>query len=174
MTNPKILARRVLGGLAVVAAASALAATPALAGPAQHAAPACRPARLSVSLDGVDAGAGQRYTTLDISTAGLPCTITGIPTGLTFLDANGAALATTPIVEGPAATPVTVTATSPAQLVLHTSPVDVEGDLTISPSALSFYLPGARTATTIAWQAGEVDGNGSVQFGAIQAAPTSS
>lgn len=161
--------RRVVGGLAIVAALSALAATPALAAPAHRATPACDPQRLSVSVAGVDAGAGQRYTTLDITTEGRSCTITGEPTRLAFLDANGAALATTPIDEGPAATPVVIDATHPGQLVLHTSPIDADGT-TISPTQLSFYLPGATTATVIDWQAGDVDGNGSVQYGAIQAA----
>lgn len=169
MTNPRTVARRLLGGLAIVAAASTLAATPALASTARHATPACNPARLSVSVQGVGAGAGQRYTTLAITTAGRQCTITGAPTRLQFLDATGAALVTTPIVEGPAATPVTVDATHPAQLVLHTSPVEAAGQATISPAALSFYLPGARTATTVTWSAGDVDGNGSVQYGAVEA-----
>jgi hypothetical protein len=208
MRNPRTVTRRLLGGLAIVAAVSALAATPALASPANPAAPTCNPATdpacnpaaptcnpatdpacnppsnpaapacdpatdpaaLSVSVEGVAAGAGQRYTTLDISTVGPQCTITGAPTNLTFLDTTGAALATTPVVEGPAATPVTIDASHPAQLVLHTSPVDVGGQDTISPAALSFYLPGAKVATTITWTAGDVDGNGSVQYGAIQAA----
>lgn len=169
MTNPRTVARRILGGLAIVAATSTLAATPALAGPAHRTAPTCNPARLSVSVQGVGAGAGQRYTTLAITTAGRRCTITGTPSHLQFLDATGAALVTTPIVDGPAPTLVTVDATHPAQLVLHTSPVQADGQATISPAALSFYLPGARTATTVTWSAGDVDGNGSVQFGAVQA-----
>jgi hypothetical protein len=160
----------ILGGIAIVAALGALTATPALAGPAHHAAPACDPARLSVSVDGVDAGAGQRYTTLDIATTGRACTIAGAPSRLTFLDAANAALVTTPVAEGPAATPVTIDATHPAQLVLHTSPIEGDG-ATISPSKLSFYLPGARTATVIDWVAGDVDQDGTVRYGAIQAAP---
>jgi hypothetical protein len=172
MRNSKTVARRVLGGLAIMAAASTLAATPALAGPAHRAAPACVPGRLSVSVEGVDAGAGQRYTTLDITTSGHACTITGEPSRLTFLAADGGALATTPIAEGPAATPVTIDATRPGRLILHTSPIDGDG-ATISPSRLSFALPGARTATVITWTAGDVDSNGSVGYGAIQA-PTAS
>lgn len=162
---------RVLGGLAIVAATAALGVAPALATPAHHAAPACNPGHLAVSVDGVDAGAGQRYTTLDISTEGRACTIAGEPTRLTFLDATGTALVTTPIAEGAAATPVTIDAAHPAQLVLHTSPIEGDG-ATISPSELSFYLPGARTATVIDWTAGDVDQNGAVQYGAIQAGPT--
>ena len=169
MRNSKTVARRVLGGLAIVAAAGTLAATPALAGPAHRAAPACDAGRLSVSVEGVDAGAGQRYTTLDITTTGHSCVIAGEPSRLTFLDATGTALVTTPVVEGPSATPVTIDAAHPAQLVLHTSPIEADGT-TISPARLSFYLPGAKTATVINWSAGDVDGNGSVQYGAIQAA----
>lgn len=160
--------RRILGGLAIVAAASALAATPALAAPAHHAAPACNPGHLAVSVDGVDAGAGQRYTTLDITTTGRACTIAGEPSRLTFLAADDTALVTTAIAEGPAVTPVTIDATHPAQLVLHTSPIEGDGAI-ISPSKLSFYLPGARHATVIDWTAGDVDQNGAVQYGVIQA-----
>ena len=161
---------RVLAGLAIAATLGALTATPALAAPAHHAAPACDPGRLSVSVDGIDAGAGQRYTTLGIATTGRACVIAGTPARLTFLDAADAALVTTPVAEGPSATPVTIDATHPAQLVLHTSPIEGDG-ATISPTKLSFYLPGARTATVIDWAAGDVDQNGTVGYGAIQATP---
>jgi hypothetical protein len=143
--------------VAVVTGGLAAAAVPALAATTSgsRAVAACASTDLSVSVGPVDAGAGQRYTTLDFSTlAGKTCVLKNNLTGFQFLgngsEGGAADLPTHAVREaGSSSEAVTLKPGTIGHLDLHYSVVGTP----VTPVSLTFVVPADGGHTATPWNA---------------------
>lgn len=155
----------VIGG---VAAAATPAVASAATGPeGAKAAVACTYADVSASLRPVDAGAGQRYATLDFRTLnGKTCVLQNNLTGFQFLGKGaegGAVSLPTDAVRDAGSSPsesLTLTPDTVGHLDVHYS---VVGD-PITPDSLLFVLPGDSATTALPWHQ-LIGDNGQIRVG---------
>ncbi|MEV5709894.1 DUF4232 domain-containing protein [Actinoallomurus sp. NPDC052274] len=134
---------------AVVAGGSIAAAMPAVAATT----PACKAANLSVSLGRVDAGAGQRYATLNFKNHGKTCVLRNGLTHVTFLKSGpeGGARSIRTTVHRAAASSkesIVLKRGKTGHLDLHWT---VVSDKPITPDSLWFGLPAHGGNTASPW-----------------------
>jgi Domain of unknown function (DUF4232) len=145
------------GVVASTCATGAVAAS-AVAAPA----PACRITDFTTTLGPVDAGAGQRYATLDFTSfKGRTCVLSDDLTGFQFLGARGRPLPTDADAPG-SATRITIGPGVVGHLDLHWTVMD--GKL-FTPISLIFTMPGAAGTNAAPWTGGPVSGAGHLDIG---------
>ncbi|MCO6010140.1 hypothetical protein NE236_34755 [Actinoallomurus purpureus] len=156
-----------------VAAGSIAAAAPAMAG-TTTATPACKAANLTVRLTHIDAGAGQRYATLDFTTK-KTCVLRNNLKGFTYAVPGKKGKTRNVSVHtyrdtGYSAKQAVVLKPSKhgkggtvGHLVVHWSAV---ADKQIAPKALKFNLPAAGGRATVTWKQ-LVDGDLRLGIGAL-------
>jgi hypothetical protein len=124
---------------------------------AAAATPACRITDFTTSLGPVDAGAGQRYATLDFTSfKGRTCVLSDDLTGFQFLGARGRPLPTAADAPG-SATRITIGPGVVGHLNLHWTVMDGKQ---FTPVSLTFTMPAAGGTNAAPWTGGPVSGAG--------------
>ncbi|MCO5997438.1 DUF4232 domain-containing protein [Actinoallomurus rhizosphaericola] len=151
-----VVAGVVAAGGSIAVAAPALAATT----------PACKAANLTVKLGHVDAGAGQRYATLNFKNRGKTCVLRNGLTGVTFLKSGpegGAQKVRTTVhhAAGSGKESIVLKHGKTGHLDLHWT---VVSDKPITPDSLLFALPAHGGNTAASWRTliGTASGKGAV------------
>ncbi len=152
-----------MAAVGVLSIGSAEAATAATA-PA-----ACQANQLNVTVGQIDAGAGQRYAPLRLTTNGAPCTLTGYVTDARFIARDGSALPTKASKAPDTVTPTTLSAGHGATVTLHWSgvPADDESVDQAPPAYLTFRVPGGSHDLTVRWPDSPTYQHGQLDFGAF-------
>jgi uncharacterized protein DUF4232 len=161
MTMHESKARRVFAGVASTAMLGGLLI--ATSGAASAAQP-CKASDLTTSLSRVDAGAGQRYTSIDFTNrSDKTCVLRNDLTNFLFEDAKGKDLPTDARLTGDRAA-VELAPGQVAHLDLHWTVVGEGPGFT--PSSLSFTMPAGNGRSGVVWSnAGEVNSRGVIDIG---------
>jgi hypothetical protein len=151
-----IVAGAVVVGGSIAAAAPAMAATT----------PACKAANLTISLGRIDAGAGQRYATLNLRNRGRTCVLRNDLTHVTFLKngpEGGARSVRTTVNRATGSTRESIVLRHgrTGHLDLHWT---VVSDRPVTPDSLRFALPAHGGTTAAPWHTliGTAPGAGAV------------
>ncbi|WP_329243319.1 DUF4232 domain-containing protein [Actinoallomurus sp. NBC_01490] len=149
-------------GVAAACVAGAATTTQAAA----DVAPPCKITDFTTSLGPVQAGAGQRYSTLDFTAyGGRTCVLSDDLTNFQFLGAQGRPLPTDADAPG-SSTSITIAPGVVGHLDLHWT---VVGGTPFVPVSLIFTMPADDGTNAAPWTGGPVNGTGRIDVGPLHA-----
>jgi hypothetical protein len=126
---------------------------------------ACESTDLRISRGPIDAGAGQRNSTLDFRTIdGTTCELSDNLTGFHFLRGDGSKLPTKVQKTGDPSDSVVLRPGAVAHLDLQWTMI---GDTRFTPRMLSFTVPADEGRDTVAWGTASVGGSGHLKVGKL-------
>ena len=160
MTGAKSTLALAAAGVAVAACVAGATTTSAAA----DAAPACKITDFTTSLGPVQAGAGQRYSTLDFTAyGGRTCVLSDDLTNFQFLGAQARPLPTDADAPG-SSNSITIAPGVVGHLDLHWT---VVGGTPFVPVSLIFTMPADDGTNAAPWTGGPVNGTGRIDVGPL-------